>query len=169
MPVPNTNRYDDIVGTGITLISTAKGAVFLIDTCDRHIAERYCWSLHESGYARAVTRTPDGLKTVYLHRLICQTFSDRPHVDHANGIEFDCRSENLRACTRSQNLRNQKLRADNTSGFKGVGLHKSTGLYRARVRGGARTHLGLFATAEEAASAAAAARASLHGEFARHG
>lgn len=170
MPRPNTNQYEDIAGTGLTLITTEKGAFFLIDTADRAVAERHCWSLHEHGYARAVTRDAAGRsRTVYLHRLLCRCTAEQPHVDHVSGQQFDCRSENLRRCNRKQNMRNAKVRADNRTGLKGVGLHAQTGKYRARVRAdGVVCDLGLFFSPEAASQAAAAARESIHGEFCRH-
>lgn len=171
MPVPNTNRYDAIPDTDTTVITTRRGDTFLIDSCDRELASRHCWSRHEHGYARAVTRckSTGRLKTIYLHRLIRPTTEDRPHVDHINGDCSDCRSANLRACSRQENLRNQKLRADNLTGFKGVGLHRPSQMYRARVRaGGVIIDAGLFRTPEEAAKVATERREQLHGTFARH-
>jgi hypothetical protein len=169
MPIANTNVYrrrDD----GTTEIITRLGDVFLIDWEDEPIAKRHCWSLHEHGYARAVTRLSSGkLKTVYLHRLICETSPDRPHVDHISGDQSDCRRRNLRPCTRHENLRNQRRRADNATGFKGVGFHKQTGKFRARARAGASIlGGGLFDTPQEAAAVAMQRRTQLHGEFARH-
>jgi hypothetical protein len=155
---------------GSVCIRTEKGDRFIIDADDIAIAIRHCWSRNTNGYARAVTRDSSGQsKTIYLHRLICKATSAKPHVDHVSGDITDCRRINLRRCTRSENLSNQKLRADNTSGFKGVDLHKQTGKYRARVQvRGAEHHLGLFDTAEAAKAAAIIARVNLHGEFARH-
>lgn len=169
MPVANSNAYER-VGNHVVLV-TRLGDRFLIDAEDVATARKHCWSRHEHGYARAVTRLKNGrLKTVYLHRLICETSKERPHVDHINGDVSDCRRGNLRACTRHENLRNQKRRVDNRSGFKGVGLHKQTGKYRARVRAaGLVLNLGLFSSASEAADAAIDARNELHTEFARHG
>ena len=165
MPVPNSNEYVDVPGTGITIILTRKGDTFLIDTSDTGIAKRHCWGRHMHGYATAVRREGKKQKRVYLHRLVCETSADRPHVDHSNGNPADCRSENLRPCDRRENLRNQKRRVSNTSGFKGVGMHQQTGKFRARVNG---VHLGLFESAEEASRAAEKFRERMHGEFARH-
>lgn len=169
MPIANTNIYhhrDD----GVVEITTRLGDVFLIDAVDEAVARRHCWSRHERGYARAVTRDSGKLRTIYLHRLICPTTSDRPHIDHLNGITSDCRRINLRPCTRQENLRNQKRRSDNSTGFKGVGFHRQTGKYRARARAGDVTvACGLFETPEEAFDAAVRRRDQLHGEFARHG
>ena len=168
MPRPNTNKYHDLKN-GMTQIITVKGDVYVIDTADRIIAKNYCWSRHTNNYARAVTRTKAGLKTLYLHRLLCQCSEDKPHVDHINGDVVDCRRANLRACDRHQNLQNQKRRITNTTGFKGVSFHALTGRFRARV--GVRGHqvyVGLFDTPEAAAVAATSARLELHKEFARH-
>lgn len=169
MPRPNTNAYEAI-GDGSVCIRTEKGYRFLIDAADVAIALKHCWSRHTNGYARAVTRDSQGrLKTIYLHRLICEATSEQPHVDHVNGDIADCRRINLRRCTRSENMSNQKIRADNATGCKGVGLHKQTGKYRARVRlHGKEHHLGLFDSASAASDAATRARNIIHGEFARH-
>jgi hypothetical protein len=168
MPIPNTNVYEDIAGLGITTITTLKGDVFVIDTVDRNLASRHCWSKHESGYARAVARVWGKLKTVYLHRLVCLTSDSAPHVDHINGDPSDCRSANLRPCSRSQNLRNQKRKVTNSTGFKGVSLHRQSGRYRARVVGDGSDHVGLFDSPEAAYAAAVEARDARHKEFARH-
>lgn len=168
MPIANTNMYRDI-GDGITEITTRKGDCYLIDTSDRCIAERHCWSRHEHGYARAVARTSAGMKTVYLHRLLCPTTKQKPHIDHISRDVSDCRRSNLRACNRSENLQNQKIRSDNTTGYKGVGLHSQSGRYRARITvRGTKIDIGLFVTPEEAAVAVTLLRRKLHKEFARH-
>lgn len=169
MPRPNTNRYTKLAG-GIIRITTAGGARFLIDAEDIEIAKRHCWLRHPHGYARAGTRDAEGRQRgVLLHRLICRTTQNAPHVDHINGDPTDCRRANLRRCTRAENMRNQRMRADNRSGFKGVGLHAQTGLFRARVRAGGKVlNLGLFVSAEQAAAAAMKAREALHRGFARH-
>lgn len=170
MPVPNTNTYEDIAGTGITILLTRKDDAFLISTQDAGIARKHCWSKHENGYARAVTRLPSGkMKTVYLHRLVRSTTEPEPHVDHVNGLSWDCRRENLRACTRSKNLMNAKKRIDNGTGFKGVGVHSQTGKYRARVKAGGEMALDrCYDTPEEAFAEACKARELAHDKFYRH-
>jgi hypothetical protein len=169
MPIANTNQYVSI-GDGLIRITTRLGDEFLIDAADETIAKRHCWSRHEHGYARAVCRDASGkMRTVYLHRLICATTLELPHVDHKNGNTSDCRRINLRPCSRSQNLSNQKIRSDNRTGVKGVGIHKQTGKYLARITAsGRKMHLGLFSSLDEAQSALALIRDKIHGEFARH-
>lgn len=83
-------------------------------------------------------------------------------VDHRNGDRADNRFDNLRAATRKQNLENQKLHCDNTSGYRGVTMDKRTGRFVARIIHNRRGyHIGVFDTAEQAAAAAKAKRDSL--------
>lgn len=89
-------------------------------------------------------------------------------VDHRNGNRLDNRIANLRDATRSQNCANMGLASHNTSGFNGVSFYRQTGRWQAYIRhGGRRLHLGMFATAEDAAAAYDAAAIRLKGEFAR--
>jgi hypothetical protein len=171
MPVPNTNVYE-LVGENVLRIRTKCGDCFLIDAEDEALARQHCWSTHAHGYARAVRRVGAKLKNCLSASIALQIYrstESRSHVDHISGDVKDCRKVNLRPCTRSENLRNQKRRADNTSGFKGVGIHSQSGMFRARIRvAGREKHLGLFQSASAAAAVAIAARESLHQEFARH-
>lgn len=71
-------------------------------------------------------------------------------IDHINGNKCDNRIENLREADHSMNSQNVVKRySNNTSGFMGVGRHK-TG-YIARITIGRESkHLGVFKTAQEA-------------------
>lgn len=91
-------------------------------------------------------------------------------VDHKNRNKLDNRACNLRAADKSLNACNSKTRSDNTSGTKGVGLHKSSGKWRARIRVDKKEYyLGLFANKEDASNAVKTARSKLHGDFAFDG
>lgn len=88
-------------------------------------------------------------------------------IDHINRNPLDNRIENLRAATHAQNCRNRGLYASNTSGFKGVSFHKTTGKWIAGIRANGKwTHLGLFESAETAAERRRQAEIDLFGEFA---
>ena len=106
----------------------------------------------------------------YAHRLafIYMTGSVPEMIDHANGNRSDNAWSNLRACTQSQNMYNAALRADNTTGVKGVVLHKKrlhqNRPYQAKL---ARKSLGYFATAEAAHEAYMRHAREVVGEFAR--
>jgi len=102
----------------------------------------------------------DGEKLVPAHRLIWQNSHglapEHLDIDHINGCKSDNRIENLRLVTRSQNNQNVRLaRVDNqTSGVKGVSLHKQSGKWRARIKVNRRhIHIGNFDTIEQAADA----------------
>lgn len=89
-------------------------------------------------------------------------------IDHKNQIKTDCRKENLRPATRSQNGHNQGVRINNTSGFKGVDYQKRTGTWQARIRhNGKRIHIGShYKTPELAYEAYKKKAKELFGEFA---
>lgn len=87
-------------------------------------------------------------------------------LDHRDGNKDNNRFANLRLATRSQNVANVGLRADNTSGVKGVFRHHD-GRWRAQITiHQKRKELGLFETLE-VAKAARLAAAEAFGEFAR--
>jgi hypothetical protein len=89
-------------------------------------------------------------------------------IDHRNRVGTDNRWDNLRLATPSQNLANAKKRSDNTSGVKGVSWFKQTRKWRAYVcQHGKETHLGYYATLEEARLVRQAKAAELFGEFNR--
>jgi len=84
-------------------------------------------------------------------------------IDHRNRDSLDDRWDNLRPATKAQNSQNNGLRRKNSSGYKGVYLDKRYKHWRAYIKG---KHIGIFATAEEAALAYDAAAIKLFGEFA---
>jgi hypothetical protein len=74
-------------------------------------------------------------------------------IDHINGIPGDNRITNLRPVTHQQNLWNSKKPTHNTSGYKGVHLHKASMQWRAVAWDRKPVHLGLFDTKEKAQTA----------------
>ena len=89
-------------------------------------------------------------------------------IDHINGFRLDNRFQNLREATRAQNLANRRMPKHNTSGYKGIVLHKPSGRWIARIAINRQvTYLGYFDTAEDAHLAYARAAAEHHGKFAR--
>lgn len=144
------------------------GETVLIDAIDWPLISARRWFAHRqpnATYAR--TAIVAGQPCVLMHRLI---LGDRPgfDVDHINHNGLDNRRVNLRWATRRQNVANQLIARTNTSGYKGVSWHKKTKKWRAQIgdRHG-RSHLGYFATAEDAAHAYDLAAIERWGEFAR--
>jgi len=75
-------------------------------------------------------------------------------IDHISGEKLDNRLSNLRVVSGSENRRNQKLPANNTSGAIGVELRDRIGRWQARIKfEGKNIHIGMFDTFEEAVAA----------------
>lgn len=124
--------------------------------------------LNGMGYVRIcldyVDYTGRRLAWLYQHGVMPED-----QVDHRNGNRADNRIENLRLADNSQNNQNRILQSNNTSGFKGVSLHKQSALWFAyATQGGKRISAGYHRTPEEAFVASTALRESLHGDFACH-
>lgn len=95
-------------------------------------------------------------KTFTLHRIIFAMHHGfcPKMVDHKNQDKLDNRIENLRPCSRQENVVNSKVRVDNPYGYKGVTFHKASGKFAAQTMWNQkRIHIGLFNTIEEAAQA----------------
>lgn len=83
-------------------------------------------------------------------------------VDHRDRDRTNTRWANLRAATNKQNCENSSLRADNTSGIRGVHFWAARGRWVARINHhGKPVFLGYHDTLEAAASARRAAEARL--------
>lgn len=100
-----------------------------------------------------------GKKNVSLHRVLMRP-GPGEEVDHINGNTLDNRRANLRIVTPTQNRQNlTRLRAHNTSGFRGVWLDRRRNKWGAEIRvNNEKIWVGYHDTAEEAAEAAAHAR-----------
>jgi len=92
-------------------------------------------------------------KAYPLHRIVWALSNNRLpgqlEIDHINGNPADNRPQNLRACSREQNMLNSRLRSDNTSGLKGVSYDPSSKSkpWRSYFK---TKRLGRFATEKEA-------------------
>lgn len=113
-----------------------------------------------------------GTRTPHLHRWIVlgQYNLKGVEVDHINGDSLDNRRENLRRCTKSENMANRSLQKNNTLGVRGVWVYQTRGgnKYRAEIKvNGKKISLGNFDTIEEAATVRDAASIHYFGEFAQ--
>lgn len=151
----------------------SRGQFALIDDEDLHLVKDYTYYAHwadntQSFYAR---RWNDGRRK-FLHQDILGV-DPSTFVDHRNMNTLDCRRDNLRVASRTQNGYNRDKPCNNTSGYKGVHWDKEKHLWRAsigmRIDGKRkRIHCGYHVNIEDAARAYAAKAEELAGEFARH-
>lgn len=142
----------------------------LVSDEDRDLLVKSKWAISK-GYALGNAKLFKGQAS--MHRIIMQRVLGRKlikgeHVDHINGIGIDNRRDNLRLATRSQNLGNQRINRNNSTGFKGVSYHKQRGKWVALICvNGTRHYLGIFNTPEGAKFAYDKAAVKYFGEFAR--
>ena len=110
-------------------------------------------------------------RTHYAHRAIWLIVTgDWPSlkVDHRNGIQTDNRWKNLRLVDDVANSINQKVKASNTSGHKGVSWNKRDHLWEAYLSlRRKRYSLGRYHNIGDAIEARREAEVRLHGQFAR--
>src|SRR5262245_55156316 len=132
------------------------GFILLFDEEDRQIVESHEWYAMKQPHCHIYyvvapirdAKTRRQTTTVRFHRLVMGVTDPKIGVDHINRNGLDNRRQNLRLASQAQNLGNTKTRTDNRSGYKGVGFHRQSRLWRARLKG---KLLGLFKTPEQAA------------------
>lgn len=149
------------------------GQVALVDDADYERLAKHKWFARKDAdrgwYAERKVWKPGPVRQqrVAMHREVLGVESGL-HVDHRNGNGLDNRRENLRAATHSQNQANRMWSTRNTSGYKGVTLHRLTGKWQAAIKVNGRSfYLGLHETKEAAAAAYATAARQRFGEFAQ--
>ena len=90
------------------------------------------------------------------------------NMDHINGNKGDNRICNLRLASQSQNMMNQGLRSDNTSGYKGVYYRHRLKKWQAMISvNGKRKTLGHYSTPELAYEAYKKEAVLNYGDYAR--
>jgi hypothetical protein len=97
----------------------------------------------------------------FLHHGECPQF-----LDHIDGNPLNNRIENLRAATKAQNAMNRRVRADSSTGIKGI-TPKGKRFGACIYVDGAAKYLGTFDSADLAQAAYAAAANKHFKEFAR--
>jgi hypothetical protein len=102
---------------------------------------------------------------ILLHRIFLNITNSKIFIDHKNHNGLDNRMNNLRISTNAQNQWNQRLRKDNTSGFKGVSFFQGKWMSLIRFNN-KKIFLGLFNDKIEAAIAYNNKAKELFGNFA---
>jgi hypothetical protein len=108
--------------------------MFYFDLEDYEKIKNYCWYV-ETGGGR-VQANRGGRKdhvVIKLHRLVLNFPNLTKVIDHINKNMRDNRKENLRLCTRTENLRNSNLREDSVSGVTGVNWDKNRNKWHPQI------------------------------------
>jgi len=136
-----------------------EGFDVLLDEEDIIKVEAYKWRLHKCSYKTSghpyftsTARIMNG-HSAFLHRFLMGcSYKDGYLVDHCNGDTLDCRKQNLRKCTKSQNAMNSKInRTTNSTGYKGIFYVESVNKWGARIKFNQKTvYLGRFSSKEDA-------------------
>lgn len=111
---------------------------------------------YSKGNGRHLYISIDG-ESYLVHRIIWKMYyKEEPpsEIDHCDRDASNNKINNLRKAIRSQNKANENVRANNTSGYKGVSWHKRANKWRAYLMFNCiEIHIGYFNTKEEAALA----------------
>jgi hypothetical protein len=151
------NDYEvrgNVIAIEITLAGGKPGET-LIDVADLPIAMKHPnrWWVNHRNYVKGSVQVNGRRQYVRLHRLILGV-EDGVLVDHINRNPLDNRRSNLRIASPSLNGLNRGIQRNNTSGYRGVKLHKPSGRWIARIQiDGKFRYLGRFATPAEASIA----------------
>lgn len=139
---PENNRHDKTWNTrfaGKIAGSPHKtGYIILRINIIKYAAHRVCWAMYYNQW-------PEN------------------DIDHRDGIGSHNWIDNLRDATKTENMQNQAIHINNTSGFIGVDWVKGKEKWRARIKLGDKRHnLGYFDTPKDAYEAYLTAKCKLH-------
>lgn len=131
---------------------------FEIDERDFAAVSQHTWCVDARGYP--CTRI--GKRTIKLHLLLLGKAPAGLEWDHIDRNKLNNQRGNLRAVSRTVNIRNTGKNVTNTSGVKGVYWHRIRNKWAAQIRAAGRArHLGLFHCIEAATAARLAAEKTL--------
>ena len=158
----------------IIKLTQGKGAI-VDDDCYERLS-KYNWQYTYYGYAsrgafkeELASGSPSN---ILMHRELMNA-PNGVDVDHINGDRLDNRLENLRLCSRKENLRNTMKRMNTKKGvasskYKGIYWAKDRNKWRATIRfNGKNYHIGTFEDELEAAKAYNEYAEKHFGDFAR--
>jgi len=136
---------------------------------------RYAGWTNTNGYA-TTGRVVDGQdQRFYAHRIVLARKLGRPlvgkeEVDHEDRNNLNCKRDNIRLATRSQNNANRPSSRKNRNGLKGAYQSPNRTYWKAAIGiNGKGVHIGTFKTEQEAHEAYMKRAKEVHGEFAFQG
>lgn len=125
-----TNEYDISGDFGIGY--TRKGEKFYFDLEDYDLIKNWCWWVGKNGYLMTNERNNTG-KKIYFHKLVTKTDGQQV-VDHKNHNKLDNRKRNFAIADSCENLQNQLIKSNNTSGVVGVTYVQSRKKWLAQLK-----------------------------------
>jgi hypothetical protein len=153
-------------------IPLTRGLVALVDDADYEALAAHKWFADNDGYAERIIphpTKPGKTTSESMHRVILGLeFGNPLNGEHRDLNPQNNQRYNLRPATHAENMRNRGALRNNTSGFKGVSLRKSSGKWQATISvNGRQRSLGVYHTKEAAYEVYKATANRLHGEFSR--
>lgn len=146
-------------------IPLTRGAVAIVDNDDFEYLNQFRWYLNSEGYAVRDKRSGGKRTRIRMHREIIKT-PDGMDTDHINNNRLDNRKENLRTCSRAENICNSLIRKDNTSGYKGVSYFKPAKKWKMQITMNGKSICKYFDNPKDAAIAYNDAATKYFGKFA---
>jgi hypothetical protein len=154
--------------TSLTIPYTGKHREknFTISAESFDVVSKQNWYLTRDGYAITSVKVGNNWKTITLQNYLLQQ-ADGLDVDHINGNKSDYRLENLRVCTRQQNLWNRE-KPRGVSKYSGVSWRKDVKKWQVKIRSFNKfIHLGYFISENDAGRAYNQKALELRGEYAK--
>lgn len=151
-------------------IALTQGKFALVDDKDLEWLNQWKWFAKKNNnnyYAVRSSKWPKQ-RHIFMHRVIINAPNDK-YVDHANLNGLDNRRSNIRLCTNSQNVRNQRItKTRGTSQYRGVSWDSKVKKWRACIVLECKLrHLGYYKSEHRAAIVYNDAAKELFGEFSR--
>jgi hypothetical protein len=158
-------------------VQLTQGYVALVDDEDFERVSKFSWYAQvqrfkdkrvRNVYAQKKEKLLSGARTTKsMHAFIVNNPDLTAEVDHEDHNGLNNQKHNLRKATKADNQHNTRKRINNTSGYKGAYWNKKDKVWRAMIGINSKlTHLGSYATSEQAARAYDEAALRLFGEFA---
>jgi len=161
-----TTATYELMLDGVTVVGTTKkGDIFAIDRDDLPLIENETIGMHGRDPYFTIYYGAENPMSLSRYLLGSPRGLDVDHINTRN--KWDNRRDNLRTCTRSENIQNQ-VATGKTSKYKGVYYNRERGKYYSAICVmGKRKFLGRFANDIAAAKAYDVAAKLWHGEYAR--
>lgn len=114
----------------INILFQKKYYTVYIDKDDVEKCKTFSWRLSKKrNKFYAVTGQKKNNSMIYLHQFLIGKAPNGYEIDHKDGNSLNCRKNNLRYLTKSENARNTKSRIDSQIGIKGISIDKRTKKY----------------------------------------